>query len=586
MSIVEVGSFHYLLRLWRFLPKSRKLQLLNLLSLSILSSFAEILSIGLMLPFLTILIDPYSAIVYLQKIEIFYQYNSVEVTILRLIVTIFFVIAIIFSTLIRLLLLMVQSRVSFNIGSDISETLYLNSLYEPYINSLNRNSADIISTILSKTKSISSYAVLPVLQIIGSFISIVVIISTLGFIEPLATILVVFFLALLYGVAMFATKPSLVKFGRVVNKSHSRVMQSLQEGFSSIRDIILSGTQKIYWKTYVLANNDWKNATIKINIISGLPRIIIEGLCLILMTIFFYSYMKSSNEFITAIPLFGATILAIQRLIPLLQQFFGGFSLIRSGYPSLIDVVELLEKDYPGNKVATNITQNIFFKNSIELNEISFRYSKETPYVFKNINLTILHGQYIGIIGPSGCGKSTLVDLIMGLLAPTEGTMKVDGRVITQELMPSWQCNIAHVPQSVYITDASLISNIAFGVPEAEIDVKKAFEVVEMVGLMQVISGLEDGIKTSLGERGARLSGGQRQRIGLARALYKNAKVLVLDEATNALDSNAEKVILDLLEKIKGKTTIIRISHSFSSLESCDHIFEYVDSKKYFNVRK
>jgi len=267
----------------------------------------------------------------------------------------------------------------------------------------------------------------------------------------------------------------------------------------------------------------------------------------------------------------GALALGSQKLLPALQQAYSSYSAIKGAEVSFYDVLNLLDQPLPEYSDQA-LPKPIAFKKEIKLINLNFRYTKESPWVLKDINLSIKKGARIGFIGKTGSGKSTLLDIIMGLISPTSGELFIDKQLITSETRRSWQLHISHVPQHVYLSDSSIEENIAFGVPKEEIDLQKVREVAQQAKIADLINGWQEGYQTSVGERGVKLSGGQRQRIGIARALYKQADVLIFDEATSALDNETEQAIMKSIEGLDKELTILIIAHRLTTLKNCDKI--------------
>jgi ATP-binding cassette subfamily B protein len=298
-----------------------------------------------------------------------------------------------------------------------------------------------------------------------------------------------------------------------------------------------------------------------------------EAIGMTLIAIFAYTLTIKEEGVNSAIPLLGALALGAQRLMPALQQTYSAYSTIKGSEASFNDVLNLL--DQPISKSDQEQSHNpIPFKNVIKLTNLSFQYSKDLPFVLKGINLQINKGDRIGFIGKTGCGKSTLLDIIMGLLPPTSGNIEIDGKSLKHNHLSEWRSHIAHVPQNIFLSDASIEENIAFGVPKTKIDHLKVEQVANLAQLEYLKFDLDKGYKTLVGERGMRLSGGQRQRIGIARALYKNADVIIFDEATSALDNKTERLIMESIENLNKDITILIIAHRLSTLKNCDKIFE------------
>jgi ATP-binding cassette subfamily B protein len=239
----------------------------------------------------------------------------------------------------------------------------------------------------------------------------------------------------------------------------------------------------------------------------------------------------------------------------------------------LIDTLALLEQPMPGTAPAAQ-GQSMPFAHAIECRALGFRYRADRPWALKGLNLRIAKGSRIGFIGTTGSGKSTLLDILMGLLLPTEGQLLVDGQPVTAANASVWQRRIAHVPQAIYLSDASIAENIAFGVPRQQIDMERVRQAAAQAQIAQSINGWQHGYDTFVGERGVRLSGGQRQRIGIARALYKQADVLVFDEATSALDNATEHAVMEAIEALGRDLTIIMVAHRITTLQRCDEIVE------------
>ena len=290
-----------------------------------------------------------------------------------------------------------------------------------------------------------------------------------------------------------------------------------------------------------------------------------------LIAVLAYTMSLDSNDNKMIIPLLGVLAMGAQRLLPLLQQIYASVSTLRGARSSYEDVIELLKQPLP--VYFDNVAKNKFeFTDGIKLENIYFRYAKDMPFVISGVNLTISKGDTVGFVGKTGGGKSTLIDIIMGLLTITSGKFLVDGLELTKENVHYWQSNIAHVPQSVYLSDSSILENIAPGVFKKDIDIKKVISAVKKANLFNFINSLSKGFETIVGEQGVQLSGGQKQRIGIARALYKKSKIIIFDEATSALDHSTEESIMREIGSLGNEITVLIIAHRISTLSGCNKI--------------
>jgi ATP-binding cassette subfamily B protein len=294
------------------------------------------------------------------------------------------------------------------------------------------------------------------------------------------------------------------------------------------------------------------------------------GMVLIAIIAFYFFDQPSGGQ--NAIPVLGVLALGAQRLLPVLQQIYISLITIQSSGPILRTCLNLLNQPLPLNRSLK--LSALSFKKEIRIEEVNFQYFSGARWVLKSINLTIPKGSRIGIMGPTGGGKSTLLDIFMGLLEPSSGNLVVDDVVINAENIGLWRSHIAHVPQSIYLTDANITQNIAFGIEADSIDIERVKRAAGYAQLAQFIDELPEGYDTHVGERGVRLSGGQRQRIGIARALYKQADVLVFDEATSALDGNTESEVMEAINSLSKELTIILVAHRLTTLKSCDLVVE------------
>jgi ABC-type multidrug transport system fused ATPase/permease subunit len=292
-----------------------------------------------------------------------------------------------------------------------------------------------------------------------------------------------------------------------------------------------------------------------------------------------YSLSQSAGGISASLPVLGALALGAQKIMPQMQQIYFGVVSVGGSQQALFDVLALLEQPIlieeasPVPSIPTNL------KHSIKLCNLSFRYRQETPEILKDLNLEIVRGSRVGFIGKTGSGKSTVIDLIMGLLEPTSGCIKIDGLSLNKKNRGEWQSRIAHVPQTIYLADSTIAENIAFGVDTHLIDHERVQDAARKAQLSEFIGTLAARYQTAVGERGVRLSGGQRQRIGLARALYKNADLLILDEATSALDDATENAVMQSINSLGNEITVLMIAHRTSTLSNCDRIFELEDGR-------
>lgn len=543
-----------------------------LLALMLLTSFAEILSIGAVLPFLGVLTAPQRIFEMSIAQPIIVALKLTEPEQLLLPLTFAFGFAALFVGCMRLLLLWSSTRLSYAVGADLSINIYRRTLYQPYAVHCERNSSEVINGISNKTSN--AIAIIgSILSLISSIILLIAILTALLAVNPAIALVTFGGFGLIYASIIFLTRRKLLANSQIHARESTQVIKSLQEGLGGIRDVLIDGSQATYCQIYSDADLPLRRAQGNSIFIGGSPRFAIEALGIVLITILAYSLAQQDGGITKAIPVLGALAIGAQRFLPALQQAYGAWSGIQGGQVSLQDTLGLLDQPLPdyANQPAT---LPIPFKQTINLNQLAFRYSPKSPYIFKALNLTITKGSRVGFIGATGSGKSTLLDIVMGLLEPTDGTLAIDNQKVTVANHRAWQAHIAHVPQAIFLADSTLMENIGFGVPKDQIDVERVKWAAQQAQIAESIESWPKQYQTIVGERGIRLSGGQRQRIGIARALYKQADVIVFDEATSALDNETEQIVMQAIESLSKDLTLLIIAHRVTTLKNCNQIVE------------
>ncbi|MFA5665049.1 ABC transporter ATP-binding protein [Castellaniella sp.] len=558
---------------WHHLEPRRKRQLGLLLILMVGASFAEVLSLGAVLPFLGVLTQPETVYGHALLQPLWQALGIDSAHALLLPITLGFIAAALLAGLMRLLLLYAQTKLSFAIGADFSFQIYRRTLYQPYAVHVARNSSEVISGVTSKVQAMIGQFLSPLLLMLSSLIIMLAILLALLAVDPLMSLAAFAGFGLIYGVITVASRRRLEIYSERIAENSTQVVKVLQEGLGGIRDVLIDGTQETYSQLYRHADIPLRHAQANSQILGGAPRFGAEALGMAFIAILAYAMARQEAGISQAITLLGALALGAQRLLPVLQQAYQSFVLLRSNRDNVFDALELLSQPIDENLLVPTPTP-LPFVRAIELQHLDFAYAPHGAPVLHGLDLVIAKGSRTGFMGATGSGKSTLLDLIMGLLAPTGGRICIDGQVLDATTRRAWQRRIAHVPQSIYLSDASIAENIALGHPPEHIDRVRVRQAARQAQIAEHIESLPQGYDTPVGERGIRLSGGQRQRIGIARALYRQADVIIFDEATSALDNATERAVMDAIDGLGTDLTILMIAHRLTTLRRCDQIVE------------
>jgi ABC-type bacteriocin/lantibiotic exporter with double-glycine peptidase domain len=560
-------------RLWRHISPRRRGEFGLLLVLMILASFAEVLSIGAVLPFLGVLTMPERVFDHSLAQPFIQILGLSEPAQLILPLTIIFGLAAIMAGAMRLLLLWSSTRLSYAAGADLSISIYRRTLYQPYEIHVARNSSEVINGISAKANSIIGTVIVPVLTLISTSTMLVFILVAMLSVEPIIALVSFGGFGLIYGSIIRITRIQKMRNSQSIARESTQVIKCLQEGLGGIRDVLIDGSQEAYGHIYRKADLPLRRAQGNNLFIAQSPRYGMEALGMLLIAALAYVLAQQADGVTKAIPILGALALGAQRLLPAMQQAYASWTSIQGAQVSLQDALQLLDQplpDFAGQPAA----KPLVFQHQIKLNQLSFRYSSQTAWVHKNLDLNVTKGSRIGFIGTTGSGKSTLLDIVMGLLQPTEGTLEVDGQPVTIENRRAWQAHIAHVPQAIFLADSTIEENIAFGIPKNQIDHERVRQAARQAQIADSIETWPKQYQAFVGERGVRLSGGQRQRIGIARALYKQADVIIFDEATSALDNETEQAVMQAIEGLSSELTILIIAHRLTTLRNCTQIVE------------
>lgn len=560
-----------LAQLFRHISPRRRFQFGLMIALTLITSVAEVISLGAVVPFIGILTQP-ERVFNLPMLSGFVHWMGIVTPgELVLPLAVMFSVAAIVAAGLRLLLLWVSIRLSNVTGADLSAEVYRRTLYQPYRVHVARSSSEIISGITQKVASATS-VLTSLITVVTTAVLFVAILLTLIYIDPYVALIAMVCFGTGYVLIAWKTRLRLRRNSECIAQQQTQVVKTLQEGLGAIRDVLLDGTQSIYTNIYKDSIHQLQKATGENQYIQLGPRYVMEALGMVLVAVFAYSLSKQPGGIGVALPILGALALGAQRLMPLLQQLYGNWSVVAGSQMALNEVVKLLQQPLPEDAF-TSLPEPLEFTGEIRFEDVSFRYASEGPWVLNGVDLTIPKGARIGFVGSTGSGKSTALDLLMSLLEPTQGKILVDGKTVGGEHRRAWQRTIAHVPQSIFLTDATIAENIAFGVPHEQIDYDSVRLAARRAHIAEFIEASPQGYNVIVGERGVRLSGGQRQRIGIARALYKKATVLVFDEATSALDSETENAVMQAIESLGSDLTVLIIAHRITTLRGCDTIY-------------
>jgi ATP-binding cassette subfamily B protein len=542
-----------------------------LLGLMLVSAFAEVVSLGAVLPFLGVLTAPERVFNYPIVADMARTWGIASADQLVLPFTIAFVTAALLAGSIQMLLLWASTRLSFTAGADLSSEVYRRTLYQPYKVHVARNSSEVISGITSKVGGAVNVLYM-LLTLISSSVLIASVMTALIAIDPIIAAVAGIGFGVSYGLITRWSRRTLKRNSQYIARDSTQVVKVLQEGLGGIRDVLLDGTQPVYCDIYRQADLSLRRAQGNNRFLAGSPRYVIEVLGILLIAALAYGLSRQAGGITPALPALGALALGAQRLLPALQQGYSAWANIVGSQALLSDVLDLLDQDIPAASLLESPAP-LTVKNNICFEAVSFRYNSDGPWVLNDLNLNIPKGARVGFVGSTGRGKSTVLDLMMGLLEPTQGRILVDGQSIQGTHCRAWQQTIAHVPQNVYLADKTLAENIAFGVPREAINMERVQQAAQQAQIADFIESRSGGYQAIVGERGIRLSGGQCQRIGIARALYKQATVLVFDEATSALDNATERAVMDAIEGLNRDLTILLIAHRLTTVQRCNIIF-------------
>ena len=573
-------------RVYGLLSPSLRKRLWVLGALVLLSGFFEVAGVASIMPFMGMIVDPRLAL----ENRWIAQIHSVLPLAPRPFMIFLggVVLLVLFlSNLISALTVWSILRFSLSAGRDLSKTMFAVYLNHPYLFFLNRNTSELAQNTLFEIGRLVNGILIPSLTIASRVAIALSILGLLLVVNPLIALLSGILLGGAYGGVFLLVRRTLARTGHEISKENTRRFQVAYETFAGIKDIKILGREKAFYDLFSAPVERYALHQSRSQMISLLPRYAMETLAFGGIIALVLVLLSMGGSLAKTLPLISLYALAGYRLMPTLQQIFVNWSQIRVNLPAIDKVVgdidalpelrtgdrnegkrSLLVPSVPDPKV-----NPLPLKREIRFEEVTFAYPGQEEPVLDCLSLSFPANASVGIVGSTGSGKTTTLDILLGLLEPTEGRLLVDGVPVTHDNRRQWQANIGYVPQQIMLIDDTVKKNIAFGIPEDRIDDAKVERAARLAHLHNfVISELSKGYETGIGERGVRLSGGQRQRIGIARALYHDPAVLVLDEATSALDNLTETVIMEALATLSRQKTILMVAHRLTTVRDCDFI--------------
>lgn len=561
-----------LIKLIKILTPYERKRGVVLICMSIINALLDMLGVASVMPFIAVLANPELVET---NIVLNTAYNQLKFTdtkqflfALGLVFFVLLVLSLIFKALNTYAQLNFSKMSEFSFGKRLVEGY----LYQSYSWFLGRHSADLGKTILSEVNNVINFALTPMMTLITQGIIALSLMTLIFIIDPILALAVGFTLSIAYALIYRVTRVFINRIGTESVNANQWRFTAVSEAFGAVKEIKVGGLEDVYIKRFAESAQIYATNQASVEVITQLPRFGLEAITFGGLLLVILYLMAESGSFTDALPIIALYVFAGYRLMPALQQVYGAITQLRFTSPAL----DALYVEMGSLKKANHNQEEgvLSLQKTVTLNNVRYSYPNSSKSALKNINLTIPARTTVGFVGATGGGKTTIVDLILGLIEAKEGTLEVDGNIISRNNRNAWRQTIGYVPQQIFLVDDSIIANIAFGVNPKNIDLATIERVAKIANIHDFIKKeLPEQYQTTVGERGVRLSGGQRQRIGIARALYHNPQLLILDEATSALDNVTEQEVMKAIHNLGNEITIIIVAHRLSTIKECDCIF-------------
>ena len=564
-------------KIFILLDKKQKRFMIVLVIMMLIGAILEACSVAVIIPVINIIIDKDAIESSRIMSRVFELSHISDVKVFAVLVMVLLILMFV----IKNIYLYIQQKVLYNYiytnQFSTSERMMRNYIRRNYEYFLTADTAVIQRTITSDVNNMYAL-ILSLLTLVSEVIVFIALAVFLLFTDWRMTAFVATLLAVTLLVIKIVIKPMMYKAGKDNQDYYSSLFKWINESVTGIKDIKIGGRERFFVNEYIRYGTGYVDAVQKYTLYSNVPRLIIEVVCISGMVLYFiFLYLTGQNSE-AILSVLGAVGVALARLMPCANRINNQLNNIAYFEPFLMGVSDNLQDEISGANTDLSVIdipkEKLEIKNGIELKNICYKYPETSKYILQDASIEVKVGEAIGIVGTTGAGKSTIVDVMLGLLHPEKGQVLADGKdVLTEENYRKYLKNIGYIPQNIFMLDDTIKHNIAFGVPDDEIDEKRLWEVIKEAQLEDFIKGREDGLDANIGERGIQISGGQRQRIGIARALYDDPEVLVLDEATSALDGETEKAVMESINILHGKKTLVIIAHRLQTIEKCDHVY-------------
>lgn len=480
-----------------------------------------------------------------------------------------FILAAVVASALRLALSWASLRFSADLGHDLNMEIQRRMLHQPYLFHASSHSSRLLASLDKVDELVLSFA-LRGLQFFSALVMTLGLIAALLLVDAKSAVIALILVAALYGAALLVVRARYRRLSHFLPSAHQQRIRLAQENLGGIRDIILDRSQEAHLRQFREIDLPFMRARTDVSFLSTAPRFLVEGIGLSLLALVAIGLAGKPGGFSAALPTIGALALGALRLMPLASQLYSGWVTMAASRPLVGEVVSLL--NLPLAEPPASPTP-LPFSRRIEFEGVGFHYPGRHEAALSNIDLIVPHGSRIAIVGRTGSGKSTLADLMMGLIEPTDGQIRIDGTLLAGPALAAWRKSVAHVPQAIFLADVSIARNIALCVASEQLDMARIERAAAIAQLDRFVDTLPEGYRTTVGERGIRLSGGQRQRLALARAVYREPRLLVLDEATSALDDETEAAVLASLDQVHAEgCTVVVVAHRLSTVQRCDRI--------------